>query len=80
MVKNLLAYEEVADFIAELDPKKLLTLKPSVAVQERVEILLFKKRESGLTETEQYELDRYIALEHLISLAKIQARKLMKAA
>lgn len=80
MVKNLLAYEEVADFIAELDPKKLLTLKPSTTVQERVETLLFKKRETALTQEEQYELDRYLALEHLISLAKIHARKLLKAA
>ena len=45
MATNLLAYEEVADFIAELDPQKLLTLKPSTTVQERVEALLFKKRE-----------------------------------
>ncbi len=80
MATNLLAYEEVADFIAELDPQKLLTLKPSATVQERVEALLFKKRESALTDEEQYELDRYLALEHLISLAKIHARKLLKAA
>jgi hypothetical protein len=80
MVANLLAYEEVADFIAELNPKKLLTLKPSATVQERVETLLFKKKETVLTSDEQYELDRYMALEHLIALAKIHARKQLKAA
>jgi hypothetical protein len=80
MVANILAYEEVADFIAALDPTKLLTLKPSASVQERVEILIFKKKENGLSIEEQYELDRYLALEHLVSLAKISARKYLKAA
>ena len=80
MTANLLAYEEVANFIAELDPRKLLTLKPSTIVQSRVETLLFQKKEKGLTDEEQYELDRYLALEQLISLAKIHARKHLKAA
>jgi hypothetical protein len=80
MTANLLAYEEVANFIAELDPRKLLTLKPSAIVQNRVETLLFQKKENGLTTEEQHELDRYLALEQLISLAKIHARKHLKAA
>jgi hypothetical protein len=80
MTANILAYEEVADFIAALDPNKLLTLKPSASVQERVEILIYKKKDAGLSTEEQYELDRYLALEHLVSLAKISARKYLKAA
>ncbi len=80
MTANLLAYEEVANFIAELDPQKLLTLKPSPTVQKRVEALIFQKKENGLSDVEQYELDRYLALEQLISLAKIHARKRLKAA
>jgi hypothetical protein len=80
MTANTLAYEEVAHFIAELDPNKLLTLKPSAMVQERVETLIYKKKDTGLTIDEQYELDRYLALEHLVSLAKIHARKYLKAA
>jgi hypothetical protein len=78
MTANLLAYEEVAHFIAELDPNKLLTLKPSTIVQSRVETLIFKKKEDGLSSEEQYELDRYLALEHLVSLAKVHARKHLK--
>jgi hypothetical protein len=68
------AYEEVAYFIAALDPQKLLKLKPSKAILLRVEELISKKKEKGLSAEEQYELDRYLALEHLISLAKAQAR------
>jgi hypothetical protein len=75
MITNSLAYEEVADFIAALDPSKLLELKPSKAVQSRVNELINEKSNSGLSSENQYELDRYLALEHLISLAKIRARR-----
>jgi hypothetical protein len=80
MTAPLLAYEEVAEFLAKLDPEKLLELKPSAEVQDRVEELIEKKKESGLTPDEQYELDRYLALEYLISLAKARARIHLAAA
>ncbi len=57
-----------------------MTLKPSSTVQERVETLIFKKKETGLSPDEQYELDRYLALEQLISPAEIHARKRLNAA
>ncbi len=79
MSANILGYEEVADFIATLDPKRLLELKPSDAVQARVELLIDKKKDDTLSSEEQYELDRYMALEHLIALAKVQARKRLAA-
>ena len=80
MTAPLLAYEEVAEFLAKLDPEKLLELKPSAEVQYRVEELIEKKKESGLTPDEQYELDRYLALEYLISLTKARARIHLAAA
>ena len=79
MTANLLAYEEVADFIANLDPKRLLELRPSETVQTRVEVLIDKKKDNILTIEEQYELDRYMALEHLIALAKVRARMRLAA-
>jgi len=80
MTAPLLAYEEVAEFLAKLDPEKLLEIKPSAEVQYRVEELIEKKKESGLTPDEQYELDRYLALEYLISLTKARARIHLAAA
>lgn len=79
MTANLLAYEEVADFIANLDPKRLLELRPSETVQIRVEVLIDKKKDNILTIEEQHELDRYMALEHLIALAKVRARMRLAA-
>jgi hypothetical protein len=74
------AYQEVAFFFASLDPQKLLDLKPSEATIERVEELILQKKETALSEAEQHELDRYLALEHLIALAKAQARIRLMAA
>lgn len=45
MTANFLAYEEVADFIANLDPKRLLELRPSETVQIWVEVLIDKKKD-----------------------------------
>lgn len=78
MTANLLGYEEVADFIAALDPTKLLELKPSKTVQLRVEELISTKKENRLSAENQYELDRYLALEHLVALAKARARVYLK--
>lgn len=74
MSANLLAYEEVAEFLATLDPKRLLELRPSDVVQSRVEVLIDNKKNNILTSDEKYELERYMALEHLIALAKVRAR------
>ena len=74
MSANLLAYEEVAEFLATLDPKRLLELRPSDVVQSRVEVLIDNKKNNILTSEEKYELERYMALEHLIALAKVRAR------
>jgi hypothetical protein len=80
MTTSLLAFDEVADFIAELNPAKLIALKPSAKVQERLDNLLFKNKEEGLNDDEKLELERYLTLEHLISLAKARARKRLNIA
>jgi hypothetical protein len=79
MITSLLAFDEVADFISELNPAKILTLKPSAAVQERLDDLLQKNNEKGLNDEEKHELERYLTLEHLIALAKTRARKRLNA-
>jgi hypothetical protein len=81
MTATLFAYEEVAEFIGQLAPAKLLELKPSEKAQNRVVFLVEKKKEDGLSFDEQAELDRFLALENLIAMAKAQARlELAKAA
>lgn len=69
------AYEEIVDFIArEIDPTDLVNFHPSQKTKERVADLLHREKTGGLSHDEAAELDRYLALEHLMRLAKARAR------
>jgi hypothetical protein len=56
-------------------PTDILALKPSAALQARVSELLQRSKESQLSTQETAELERYLALEHLVRLAKGHAAK-----
>ena len=68
------AYDEVAVLLAKLDPTKIIALQPSESSSKRLSLLLDKNRDGLLTSEENYELDRLLALDHLIALAKACAR------
>jgi hypothetical protein len=68
------AYDEVATMLANLDPSKIIELKPSESSIQRLSYLLERNRDGNLTANETYELDRMLALDHLIALAKAHAR------
>jgi hypothetical protein len=68
------AYDEVAAMLANLDPSKIIDLKPSESSIQRLSDLLEKNRHGKLSSNETYELDRMLALDHLIALAKAHAR------
>jgi hypothetical protein len=74
------AYDEVAVLLAQLDPSKIINLKPSQSSCERLSVLLEKNQNSNLSHDENYELDRLLALDHLIALAKVHARIQLNAA
>lgn len=70
-------YDGLADFIAGMDPQRVLAFHASPEIQQRVELLLDKKKEAGLTEEEFSELEHYFILEHIVRLAKSRARLLL---
>ena len=74
MVAYQNAYDSLADFMAMLDPTKVLAFHAPTKIQERVEDLLEKKQDSGLSLLEKEELDHYFILEHIVRLAKSRAR------
>lgn len=74
MSASVPAYDEIAAALAGLDPQKVIELRPSESAQNRLRELLDKNREGALTADERYELDRMLALDHLIALAKAHAR------
>ena len=73
-MSSIPTYDEVAALLAQLDPTKIITLQPSESSSKRLSLLLDKNRDGILTSEENYELDRLLALDHLIALAKFYAR------
>lgn len=73
----LSVYDSVADFIAAMNPQKVLELKAAPEMQQRLEELIEQEKTSGLNAEEKDELDHYIVLERLIRLAKARALYLL---
>lgn len=70
------AYLELIEFLAGgTTPEALIAFRPSQAVQKRVSNLLDREHEGQLTEDDKLELGDYLQLEHLMILAKAQARR-----
>src|SRR5260221_14448378 len=68
---------ELIDFLsARPTAKQVLGHKVSSAVQERLEELLDKNREEGLTAAEEEEIDAYRLVNHVMILLKARARSL----
>jgi hypothetical protein len=68
-------YDDVADFIANMNPTKILELKAPKESQDRLWALIEKEKESSLSPLEKDELDHFLVLERLIRLAKAHARQ-----
>lgn len=69
------AYEEIVDFIASgTTPSAVVSFKPSPEACQRVEELIAREKADGLSADESAELDLYMQLEHLMTLAKAKAR------
>ena len=69
------AYRELIDFLAGgTTPEALIAFRPSEAVEERVSSLIEQEKEGQLAEEDQQELADYLQLEHMMIMAKAQAR------
>lgn len=69
------AYEEIVDFIAAgATPAAVAGYQASQATKEKVERLISKEKDGGLTADEASELAHYIHLEHVMRLAKARAQ------
>jgi hypothetical protein len=70
-------YDKVANFMATMNPQKVITFKPSEANQNRFEDLLYKQKQDSLSGDEKREIEHYLMLNRIIGLAKAQALKLI---
>lgn len=55
------AFGDTADLIAHMDPEKVMALKASTQISERVEELLERKKNQLITTEESNELERFLA-------------------
>lgn len=68
-------FEEIVKFIADAaGPEKLDDFKPSKTAEKRVAELLAKREEGVLSAKESEELQLFVQLDHVMSLAKAKAR------
>jgi len=73
--------EELAELLAKMDPEKVLSFRTSEKAQERLEVLLKKNKElEGLNEAEKSELEQFMLVEHIVSLAKVRVLKNISSA
>ena len=72
------AFDGVATMLAQLDPEKVLTLHATKEMSARVAFLVNKKKDEQISWDETLELERFLALDLLISLAKARAISILK--
>ena len=67
-------YDHIAESIATMNPTKVLEMRAPESASERLESLVQKEKQNGLSVVEKDELDHYLVLERLIRLSKAYAR------
>lgn len=72
-------YAEVADFITSQPTlEEIAEYRASASTQQHLDNLLEKNREEGLSADERLELEKILAISHLMTLAKAKARQKMQ--
>jgi len=70
---------EVARFIARSpSPEQVIAFQPSPESVERAYALIDAERAGTLSEDERQELESYLAMQHLMILAKAEAHQLLQ--
>ena len=65
---------EILEFLASVPtPDEIIALRPSLVLQEQVNVLLEKQRQGLLSEVEQQQWQQYEYAEHLVRTAKANA-------
>jgi hypothetical protein len=70
-------FSGIAEAIAQMNPQQVVNLKAPQQMSDRVEQLINKKKEGGLSIEETSELERFLALDLFISLTKARAKALL---
>jgi hypothetical protein len=79
MIATTSIYDELSGFIASMNPEKVILFRPSDKQQQRLDTLLDKQKEVGLTSEEKTELEHYLIINRIVGLAKARAIKILQA-
>ncbi len=79
MVAGESIYDEIAEFMAGMNPEKVIAFKPSADNQMRLDFLLDKQKNSGLTAAEKSELEHFLIVNRIVGLAKVRAFRMLAA-
>lgn len=77
MITYTSVYDEIAVFMAGMNPKKVIAFKPSPSNQQRLDSLLDKQKETTLSLEEISELQHYLIINRIVGLAKARALKML---
>ncbi len=67
-------FEEIVTFIADCaGQEKLSAFRPSKSAEQRIATLLAKQTEGTLRPSERNELELFVQLDHVMSLAKAKS-------
>lgn len=72
-------FGDIAEVLAKMNPEKIIDLSPPKSMVVKVEELIYKKKDGVISSVEAIELERYLALDMLINLAKARAKHLIAA-
>ena len=67
-------YAELVNFLVAENPERFARFQTTEKVRERVWELVRREKDGDVTPQEKAELDTYAQLEHVMRLAKAQAR------
>ena len=73
IAEPVLAFEEIAQFLASLSPNKVLAFKTSKKSQARVRYLIEKNKTQGLDADETREMEQHMLVEHMVQMAKAKS-------
>ncbi|BAY65255.1 hypothetical protein NIES22_53580 [Calothrix brevissima NIES-22] len=73
-------YDEIIDFIAAgTTPQSVVNFQLSDSTKERLEYLVYQHKIGELTPEDKKELDYFLTLEHIMTLAKAKAHQYLSA-
>jgi hypothetical protein len=79
--QTIKVYDEIIELIARgTTPQSVINFHLSDTTQNRLEDLIYNSKNNELTQDEKQELDAYLILEHIITLAKAKAHQYLNEA